>query len=174
MVTGQIDVSGGAGSGSGAGGGGGAGGMVIVAGASLSFPAISTMIKATGGAAGTGTSSNSGGSGSVGRVRWDAPSGTAPTSDGAVARGPAFVSNSVVLSSNTLQLIGQPDTSIMFYVVDATGQQSTPAMASFNGGGSTTIEPVLSIGWNHVCAYLPLGSPGSLEAERCIDVAYLP
>jgi hypothetical protein len=171
MVTGLIDVSGGAGgSDNSVGGGGGAGGMVILTGASLS---VTMPINALGGAGGA-SGASAGGSGSIGRVRWDSPATGITTGSAAVTQGPAFVGTDLVLPSESLQLVGSPHASIEYYDTNAAGEQTTMQMTSFNGNGSVMIQPSLTVGWNHVCVFLVGGMPGSFQAERCIDVAYLP
>jgi hypothetical protein len=150
--------------------------MVIVTGATVSTGSGSNAgtITAAGGAGG-GSSGNVGGAGSMGRVRWDAPTGTMPsTTSASIARGPSFLTTSISVGSNSLELVGSPNTGFTSYATNSAGVQSNTSTAMFDTGGSATIHPSLSPGWNHVCVFVAGGAAGSFQAERCIDVAYLP
>jgi hypothetical protein len=91
------------------------------------------------------------------------------------SRGLAFTTNDIVVSTKSLEVVGTAETTFSYYSVDSANQQSNTTMTMFNSGGSAMIQPVLSPGWNHVCVFLNTdgGTAGTLEAERCIDIAYL-
>lgn len=165
VVVGNIDVSGGAGAVVGSGGGGGAGGVIMVrAGGSL---ATGTLTSNGGNGAGTG------GAGSVGRIRWDAPSGAAPTATPSAFRGPAFVTP-LRITSTTLTLIGTPNRKFDVYWTDAAGQHTGAIGVAFDATSMATINPGLMRGYNRVCITLMNGMQGGPESDKCIDVAYLP
>ena len=167
VTAGTITLTGGAGATSGAGGGGGAGGIGMVrSGGTLSV----TNILANGGAGAGG-----GGAGSPGRIRWDAPGGTAPMATPAAVRGPSFIGVPEVITTQAvaLQLMGTPSHGFAVYW-DDTSNQHTGVPGSFGTDGLATITPGLSVGYNHVCITVMGGAQNTPEADKCVDVAYLP
>ncbi|MGE5186107.1 MAG: hypothetical protein ACM31C_28825 [Acidobacteriota bacterium] len=170
VTTGVIDTSGGAGSSAnGAGGGGGAGGVIVLrAGGTLTV--TSGTLKALGGAAGASDA----GAGSDGRIRWDAPAGGAPSAMPTPVRGPAYTTTAIAVTTAQLQLVGSPNHTFSIYWVDDAQQTHTGSMGSFGDAGTATIGPALAPGYSHVCITLTGGQQGKPEADKCIDVAYLP
>lgn len=171
VTVGTVDVSGGQGAAknSGGGGGGGAGGIIMLrAGGALT---ASTLTAVGGG--GTGGTANDG-TGSVGRIRWDAPAGAAPSATPVAVRGPAFVTATpLVMTTASLQLVGAPNHQFSVYHSDSGGQHNDAA-GSFDGSGNATITPQLGVGFDRVCITLMGGMQGAPEADKCVDVAYLP
>lgn len=175
VSVGTITANGGEGKGGGlaGGGGGGAGGLVMVrAGGTLTTGVISVK----GGAGGSGT--DAGGAASDGRVRWDAETASPPTVVAGlrtVHRGPAFMLTTQVFRTT------DPTTT----VVGTAGDRfdvSVENEGMVYPGGSTMIagnnlgvfSPPLHQGFNHVCILLDGGKPRTSEAEKCVDVAFLP
>ncbi|MDB4953526.1 MAG: hypothetical protein JWO36_1095 [Myxococcales bacterium] len=172
VTVGAIDVSGGnGGTGSSGGtGGGGAGGVIVVrTGATLSTGALTA-------AGGAGRTPGTGGHGSEGRIRWDAPAGAAPASTPMAVRGPAFVmAPSILTTDTTLRLIGTPSVQFNVYTVDESGTNHAGQQGvAFGADAMATINPPVSVGFNRVCITLAGGHQGAPEADKCIDVAYLP
>ena len=170
IMAGAIDVSGGNGGASGTGGGGGAGGVIMVrAGGTLATGTL----KAAGGAGGS-ANGNSGGAGSVGRIRWDAPAGGGLTASPAAVRGPAFTTTAIALTSTQLSLVGTANHMFTVYWIDDMQQTHAGDPGSFSANGTATISPALARGYSRVCITLVGGQQGTPEADKCIDVAYLP
>jgi hypothetical protein len=156
------------------GGGGGAGGLVMLrAGGAFTSGAVNVQ----GGSGGTGGAT--GGKGSDGRVRWDAQSGSAPTvTSGGMAtvhRGPSFVLTDPVfrITDPTIAVIGTAgdrfDVSVENHGMVVTGQQTTLPTS-----GTAMVPLPVQQGLNRVCILLFGGRPMTSEAEKCIDVAFLP
>ena len=152
----------------GGGGGGGAGGTVVVrtAGGTLAVGSISA-------AAGPGGSPG-GGAGSIGRVRWDAPTGTSPSSG--AHRGPSFTAVSRVVTEleSTFTLAGAPGDEIDIRVIDNRDVPHTGPHVNFNSSGVATVVPTLVPGYNQICAKLTGGADSEPAANTCVTVAYLP
>lgn len=180
VSVGPIAANGGGGAAGGsAGGGGGAGGVVMLrAGGSLS---TSGAISVAGGLG--GTSSANGGAGSDGRVRWDVPSGTQPmVPKGTVHRGPAFtLATRIFRTPNAMiSLSGTPNDRFNVYSIHADvtmhvyvtspGQQGV----SFSPDGTAAFMQTLQQGFTHLCITLEGGKQGTPEADKCVDVAFLP
>ena len=167
VTCGKIDVTGGAGDVSGSGGGGGAGGAIeIRSGHAIAAGALT----ADGGAGGSGGSG--GGKGSVGRIRWDSPMTAAPT--GAVL-GPSFVATTpLVVSTQSFDLIGGPTYTFDVTITDSVSSRPDVQGTTFDSNGQASISPHLGKGWNRVCITMRPGTAGTAEADKCIDVAYLP
>lgn len=155
--------------GGGGGGGGGAGGTVLVASEAGTVTVGSIVVS--GGRAGMPT----GGGGSIGRARWDAPAGNAPTSpDGPVQRGPAFAAQPRIVTQPTaLSLTGPANVTFGVRVDSHDNVSQNGNGGTFNATGTATITPSLRPGHNRVCMTLAGGTSGSF-AEKCIDVALLP
>ena len=170
-IRGGVGASSGGGSGVVAGGGGGAGGSLMV----RSGGTLTTgMIEAKGGAGGTANSN--GGAGGDGRVRWDAPGGQAPASDVAPHRGPSFATSTPLVvraAEANVMLTGEPNAPFSFYTVHD-GIDQDGASHTFGAAGTFTITPQLSPGLNQVCVLLAGGVRRSHEADKCIEVAFLP
>jgi hypothetical protein len=168
----SVSADGGAGAsvgGGGGGGGGGAGGTVLVATTAGTLNVDS--ISVTGGPPGT----PNGGRGSIGRMRWDAPTGTAPSSlDAPVQRGPAFSNQPrIVTHASPFTLSGPSNAVFKVRVRDQDGMSHDGDDGSFNESGTATISPPLRPGYNRLCATLVGGDAGT-NAEKCIDVALVP
>jgi hypothetical protein len=156
-----------------AGGGGGAGGLVMLrAGSTLASGAINV----AGGSGGGGVAS--GGNGSGGRVRWDAPTGSAPNvmaGNRTLHRGPSFVVSDPVfrITDPMIAVIGQAGD--RFDVsVENHGMVAIGARVTIPAGNTAMFSPPLQQGLNRVCILLLGGRPMSSEAEKCVDVAFLP
>jgi hypothetical protein len=177
ISVGKITANGGAGQTSAlaGGGGGGAGGLVMVrAGGMLTIGAVSV----SGGGGGPGSGNANGGAGAGGRVRWEAQTATAPTvaaGSRSVHRGPAFVLTMQVfrITDPTISVIGTPgdrfDVSVENEGTVYPGPSTTIADT-----GIGVFGPPLHQGLNHVCILLDGGKPKTSEAEKCVDVAFLP
>jgi len=168
----SLSAKGGAGgppSGSGgAGGGGGAGGNVLVH-TDTGTLAIGAIDVSGGAAAMPG-----GGAGSTGRVRWDVAGADVPSSPG--HRGPAFekVSTRVFTTQPpSLTLSGTSNDGFSVRVIDQDNVVHDGGHNSFNNGAAV-ITPALNPGYNRICITLDLGMQGHIEADKCIDVAFLP
>lgn len=181
-VQGAINVDGGVGTNGGSGlatsaaGGGGAGGIAMLrAGGALT---ISDPVSAKGGAGGAGTGGHgSGGAGADGRVRWDAPSGTAPiTNAGTTRRGPAFtVANRLFREPEaTITLIGTANDRFNVYYIHGDSIEPGPQGRSFGVNGTASFNITLPQGHNRLCITLEGGQQGSAESDKCIDIAFLP
>jgi hypothetical protein len=178
ITTGTITVIGGSGGAGvvvaglgGGGGGGGAGGAVLLAtdAGRLTTGAINI--------AGGGRGAPGGGLGSVGRVRWDAPDGTAPSVPlRAPHRGPSFAMSERVFTipNPSLTVVGTSNDRFRVRVIDHDNEVHVSDDASFNSEGMATINPLLRPGRNQVCITLDGGAQGAPEADKCIDVAFLP
>jgi hypothetical protein len=158
----------------GGGGGGGAGGLVMLR-ADGSF--ASGTISVVGGA-GTG----SGGGGSGGRVRWDVPTGTPPVlAAGAgpgstLHRGPAFTQPTRIFRTPyaMLAVIGKANDQFNVYTVHAGVTNTDPQVIAISPDGTRSFQVTLQQGFTHVCLTLAGGQQGTGEADKCIDVAFLP
>lgn len=178
LTVGMVTANGGPGQAPGlaAGGGGGAGGLVMLR-ADGKLTASGT-ISVQGGAAGSGNLFNDGGKGADGRVRWDAPAGSAPTvaaGTRTVHRGPSFLLTEQVfrITDPTIAVIGTPGD--RFDVsVENEGTVYTGGRTSIAGTGMGVFSPPVHQGLNHVCILLDGGTPKTSEAEKCVDVAFLP
>jgi hypothetical protein len=153
----------------GGGGGGGAGGNVLVRsdGGTLT---VSGAIDVHGGAGGD----PGGGAGAPGRVRWDAPVGSAPS--GTSHRGPSFAplaTRILTTASFSLMVKGTSGDGFTSRVLDAGGQSRDLGHASFNNS-LAVVAPTLQPGFNRVCVTLDGGAQEHPEADTCIDVAFLP
>jgi hypothetical protein len=178
LSVGTINAKGGAGRNSSlaGGGGGGAGGLVMLrAGGMLT----SGNIDANGGAGGSGAGSGAGGKGSDGRVRWDAQTGDPPslTTGGTptLHRGPSFALTDPVfrITNPMIAVIGTAGD--RFDVsVENHGMVATGARVTIPAGNTAMFSPPLQQGLNRVCILLLGGKPMTGEAEKCIDVAFLP
>jgi hypothetical protein len=159
--------------GAGGGGGGGAGGTVLLR--TLHGTLKAPMIQVAGGKGAGNGSSGSGGAGAAGRVRWDAPGDTPPTSDTTAVRGPSLVvpSRIVTTASPPLDVKGPGHRGFVVRVIDQDSMPHDSGLESFNAAGTTTINPRLSGGRNQVCVILD-GGPQTTIADQCIAVAYLP
>lgn len=151
----------------GAGGGGGAGGNILVRtdSGTLTLTAVTV-------AAGPGASPN-GAPGSVGRVRWDGPGEPPGVS---ARRGLAFAALATrvfTMSSPSLTVLGTSGDGFAVRVIDEDNQSRSGGTTSVNNG-EVVIIPELQPGHNQVCVTLDGGAQGSLEADKCIDLAFLP
>ena len=170
LTSAAISVKGGngvAGFGGGGGGGGGAGGNVLLRTDNGTLTTGAIDISA-------GSGGSSGGAGAVGRTRWDAPDGAAPS--GQARRGIAFgrmPSRVFTTSSPTFPVVGTSGDGFSFRVIDQSGASHDGGHASFNNDAAT-ISPVLHAGANRVCVTIDGGARGSFEADRCVDVVFLP
>lgn len=173
----DIDVTGGAGlagTASSGGGGGGAGGLVMLR---AEGALVTGTLIAAGGAGGGSGSGGSGGAGSAGRVRWDAQSNVAPTVPaGTRHRGPVFTVETRLFRTPkvTLTLVGTANDRFDVYTSHAALTMPGPQGVSFDAGGAATFALTLAQGATHVCLTLQGGQQGSSEADKCIDVAFLP
>jgi len=152
----------------GAGGGGGAGGnlMMRTDNGTLTITTIDV-------SAGPGGAPN-GAAGSVGRVRWDAPGGNAPSA--AAHRGLAFeklATRMFTTSSPSFTVVGTSGDGFSFRVIDQDGHAFDGGHTSINNG-LAAITPALHPGYNQVCITLDNGLQGHVEADKCIAVAFLP
>jgi hypothetical protein len=174
--TDTITVAGGNGSGpsglaGGGGGGGGAGGVVLLA------TETGTLTTGAIDVVGGGSGLPGGGVGSVGRVRWDALDGTAPSVPlRPPHRGPSFMVSTRVFTSArpALVLVGTANDGFSIRVIDHDNEVRESGDGSFNSEGMGMVEPLLLPGHNQVCITLDGGMQGSLEADTCVDVAFLP
>lgn len=172
IITGSINVDGGRGGSASSGGGGGAGGVVMLrSGGTLSAGTVSAI-----GGAGAAVTGAEGGKGSNGRARWDAAQGSAPGGTPPARRGPAFAPMTphiVTVKDPGFTLSGSNGTQFAVYRIDETGAALDHGTGSFSNS-MAVIRPILDLGWNKVCVTLAGGERFSSEADKCIDVAYLP
>ncbi len=175
VSVGAISANGGSGHSVGlvTGGGGGAGGLVMVrAAGSLATGTISVK----GGSHGTGGLGD-GGNGANGRVRWDAAGGSAPAvSDaGSVHRGPAFTVATPVfrMPAAEITLVGTPNDNMNVYAINGEMTRGGPRI-SIGTGGTVKFVMALQQGLTHLCVTLDGGQQGADEADKCVDVAFLP
>jgi hypothetical protein len=155
----------------GGGGGGGAGGVVIVSSTAGAIKTAAITVPA-----GTAGAPN-GGTSSVGRVRWDAIADTAPPSPSRPAhRGPAFMlpPRIVTRSPQTFTLLGTQSDGFSVRVTDQQHTMHDGDHVSFAANNTALISPALYPGYNQICITLDGGAAGQPEADKCIDVAYLP
>ncbi|HEY0994032.1 MAG TPA: hypothetical protein VGD80_43545, partial [Kofleriaceae bacterium] len=156
------------------GGGGGAGGLVMLrAGGALASGTVSVK----GGNGGGGAAS--GGKGADGRVRWDAQTGSAPAlamdQTPTVHRGPAFMLGDPVFRVTDPRITVIGTTGDRFDVsVENHGMAVSGPSVMIPSSGAAMFIPPLQQGLNHVCILLFGGKPTTSEAEKCIDVAFLP
>jgi hypothetical protein len=110
-------------------------------------------------------------------VRWDAPAGTAPSSqDRAAHRGPAFVSpvRVVTTASQTFMLTGTTGDELDVRVVDQSNTAHAGEHISVNTSGIATTTTTLYAGYNQVCVKLSGGVLTEPLANACVDVVFLP
>jgi len=118
-----------------------------------------------------------GGMASVGRVRWDSPSGDAPSSpDRAPHRAPSFLDpvHVVTTRSQAFTLIGSPGDDIDIRVSDGRDMSNDARGTSFSSAGKATITPQLFPGYNQLCAKLSQGATSESVANVCTEVAFVP
>jgi hypothetical protein len=118
-----------------------------------------------------------GGTSSVGRVRWDAVGDTAPSSPTRPAhRGPSFMPSPQIATKlpQTFTVAGTQGDGFTVRVTDQQHTMHDGGRVSIPAGNMALISPVLSPGYNQICITLDGGSPGQPDADKCIDVAYLP
>lgn len=165
---------GGAGTSGGGGGGGGAGGIVMLrADGALASGTISVL---------GGKGNGNGGTGSAGRVRWDVPNGTPPVVEAGTGpgptlhRGPAFTLTTRIFrtASATISLIGTPNDRFDVRLIHAGVTNGGPQGVSFSPDGTATFTQTLQQGLTHLCITLDGGEQGAPEADKCVDIAYLP
>lgn len=175
LTVGAISAKGGDGggaTGTGAGGGGGgAGGLVMLR---ADGALVSGAIAVPG-----GIGAGNGGPGSGGRVRWDAQTGASPTLTGASAtlhRGPAFAQPMRIFRTPyaMLSVIGKANDQFNFYTVHAGVTNTDSQVISISPDGTRSFLVTLQQGFTHVCLTLAGGQQGTDEADKCIDVAFLP
>ena len=157
--------------GAGGGGGAGAGGTVVVR--SQSGKLKVGIVRVNAGTPG----SPGGGMASVGRVRWDSPSGDAPSSpDRAPHRAPSFLDpvHVVTTRSQAFTLIGSPGDDIDIRVSDGRDMSNDARGTSFSSAGKATITPQLFPGYNQLCAKLSQGATSESVANVCTEVAFVP
>jgi hypothetical protein len=134
------------------------------------------LITANGGSGGDVNSTSDGGAGADGRVRWDAPTGAPPPANVATHRGQSFAESTPLVARMpdvTFSVMGKPAASFTFYTVHG-GSEHTGGTETFDGGGAAQFTALLRQGHNKVCVTLSGGTRGSNEADKCIDVAFLP
>ena len=155
------------------GGGGGSGGVVLIrAGTSAE---LTGPITANPGAGSPGTGV-AGGTGRSGRIRIDVPLviGT-PQITPPAHLGMSLDPSSPRSTTNAMQPVvayGTLDDAFNVFVVDAEGIGTSQTTVAF-GTTTTSIRPMLSAGYNHVCVTAN-GTHTVDEATNCIDLAYLP
>ncbi|HEX5059038.1 MAG TPA: hypothetical protein VFV99_06745 [Kofleriaceae bacterium] len=187
IEVGTIDAKGGAGGagssvlslGASGGGGGGSGGTVVLR--SDTGTIVSGAIAATpgGGGASGGTGAGAGGAGAPGRVRVDVASGSLPSSNPSLHRGPAFVNVPTVVTTNKvmLSMTGANADVVNAYVIPDDGMVhlGEPMGMMFNNG-MLSFQGVLLPGYNKLCVTLEPGMRGHADtlADKCIELAYLP
>jgi hypothetical protein len=166
----------------GGGGGGGAGGLIMLrAAGSLT---VSGSLSVNGGGVGKGTGGNGdGGAGAAGRVRWDAQTGGVPAvASGTLHRGPAFTVTTRVFREQPvadISLVGTPNDILGVYAVSGgktylgTRTEAGPEV-TIGPGGSVTFHQLLEQGLSQLCVTVAGGKLGTSEADKCIDVAFLP
>lgn len=162
--------------GGGGGGGGGSGGLIMVR---SDFGAITaTALAATAGAKGTGGGGAAeGGAGAVGRIRWDAPTGS-PSGMPAPHRGPSFAATTPTTTTEqkpTIMMTGTDGDIFDVYVIadDNMVHTGEPMMQTF-AGGTASFMPTLLPGYNKLCVTIRPGMRLTSEADKCMDIAYLP
>ncbi|HEU4730689.1 MAG TPA: hypothetical protein VFT22_22495 [Kofleriaceae bacterium] len=182
ISVGAISANGGNGASSSSGGGGGGAGGVVMLRADGSLK-VSAAPSVTGGMGASGGGNANGGNGSPGRVRWDAPSGVGITAiaAGTLHRGPAFTLTERLFRDSivNISLRGTANDTLSVYAVNG-GK-------TYNGtrtdvGDTVTIGPdgtlvfrqVLEQGLSHLCVTVAGGKLGTSEADKCVDVAFLP
>jgi hypothetical protein len=189
ITCGTIDVSGGTGhagatlAGAAGGGGGGSGGVIV---ARTSHGMISATLTADlgGGGAGAG-GGGQGGPGGTGRIRFDLPGATLPTTSpvGVAHRGLAFAASAMpfyTMDNPTVTIVGTPLDVFDMYVVDSAGMAHTgePINQEIDGTGMKTVLITLLPGYNRVCATIHGGMRNKDDrfslADTCIETAYLP
>jgi hypothetical protein len=165
---------GGPGTAGGGGGGGGAGGLVMLrAEGSLASGMISVL---------GGNGNDNGGTGSGGRVRWDVPNGTPPTLETGTGpsptrhRGPAFTLTTRIFRTPyaMISLVGTPNDRFHVYSTHAGVTSAGQQGVSMNPDGTAMFMQTLQQGFTSLCITLEGGQQGTSEADKCIDVAFLP
>ena len=174
ITTGDVFAGGGNGADSGgAGGGGGAGAGGTVVARSGNGKLALGMVRVPAGSPGA----PGGGSASVGRVRWDSPSGEAPSSpDHAAHRGPSFLDpvHVVTARGQAFTLIGSPGDDIDIRVSDGRDMSNDARGTRFSPAGKVTITPQLFPGYNQLCAKLAQVATSEPVANVCTEVAFVP
>ena len=166
---------------SGGGGGGGAGGLIMLrAEGSLT---VSGSVSVNGGGAGKGAGNNGdGGAGAAGRVRWDAQTGgVAAIASGTLHRGPAFAVTTRLFREPvaSISLVGTPNDVLAVYTVNdgktslGTGTEAGSAV-TIGPVGTVTFHQLLEQGLSQLCVTVAGGKLGTSEADKCLDVAFLP
>ena len=90
-------------------------------------------------------------------------------------RGPSFVLSDPVFRITDPMIAVVGTTSDRFDVsVENHGMVVSGPRVMLGSGGMSTFSPPLQQGLNHVCILLFGGQPMTSEAEKCIDVAFLP
>ena len=74
----------------------------------------------------------------------------------------------------SLTLSGAPSEGFTIRVTDHDNIVHDGPHASFNSAGVAMISPELHAGYNQVCITIDGGMQGATEADKCIDVAFLP
>lgn len=74
----------------------------------------------------------------------------------------------------TIPLSGTPNDRFNVYSIHAGETRAGQQGASFSPDGTATIMQTLQQGYTHLCITLEGGQQGSPEADKCIDVAFLP
>jgi hypothetical protein len=91
-------------------------------------------------------------------------------------RGPTFdpATTAVVRTQRvTFSLAGTTNDAFNFYVIDQDGTPTLGAKVPFVNG-MATFQPTLTPGFNRICVTIEGGERGKPEADKCIDVAYVP
>jgi len=155
-------------------GGGGAGGVVMLrSGGTLEV----MMANVSGG--GGGTTAPAGGAGSAGRVRWDVPLQSAappPATPVTPHRGPAYAKDTPLIfneATPSITVYGTVNDSFDINITDQDSALHSNDNATF-AGTAVTIKPKLQRGYNLLCISLSGGKRGTAEADKCIEVAFVP
>jgi hypothetical protein len=182
-IGGDISANGGNGAtvGGSTGGGGGAGGLVMLRADGTLTASGSISVNGGAGGAASSTSVGGGGTGSHGRVRWDAAAGTAPaialpaTASGTLHRGPAFTLATRLFRAPVVKIsmVGTPNDRFNVYTENG-GKTSAGPQISIGSDGTVVFDQTLQQGLSHLCVTLEGGQQGASEADKCVDVAFLP
>ncbi len=169
ITVGQIDAKGGNGATGANTGGGGSGGVVLLrSGVSITATAINV-------AGGTG-----GNTGSVGRIRTDAP--TVPTTVPVAYRGPMFATATPVITRQevpTISVTGEPNNNFkyLFFNDEVPTSQRGPFDQSISAGGTNSfpLAQPLFRGLNTLCLLVDGASLAAQkpEARNCIQIVYV-
>ena len=183
ISTGSIDVSGGAGGNAtgiatSAGGGGGGSGGVIVLRTDAGTITSGTLMALEGSGGTKQGSGGAGGAGSRGRIRCDAQ-GPIPTTNMPLPhRGPSFAAGTptvVTTFDPMITMVGTDGDIVDLYVIDGAGVDhfGEPTALTFSNGMLTFTASLLD-GYNKLCATVRPGVRGTHEADKCIEIDYLP